>query len=361
MSLFQPLGLSPSQVTRSLIKKAQDQLSRAKQVQDSIPDTEESIRNIQQLFQALDPTSEERTTIAVDIVHDVCELYVSGIGSSNGLAQEVGVAIAVAELFVSVAECISDDECVSVLDSVLKHASTDGASYSESDSHGLLLAIPFLIVIFNKGQVLSRFCSIRQSNGYDTLSILLSTLKNSSVSTACHISGQLLPALIQASPSPRSLVDIVWDFVCQVWRGHTSVYTSGMDLSLTLLCCLHHVFINPSNGLFSNDSHDNSSLLLIDLRVKELFWEMVQGALIDSDPLSRKRGIFLLHKALSSVSLLSNDDASIVGGASSAGVSEEGVFWWGYGTNEELSDAQAIWEGVVLLLETLEEKQVIKI
>ena len=224
--------------------------------------------------------------------------------------------------------------------------------------------------MFNSASdVLSRILLSFSKYDCEVLHILLAALRTSPISLCYQISGNLLTSLVERSSSPPKIAKIIWKFICSVWSNKTTVESNSTDLVLTLLCCLHHLFIRSSPSLYSSYSttvrdYSPLSVMLVDVCLNETFWKIVQSGLTDPDSLSRKRGMFLLHKALCSVEIVSTKSGKTGNsedrGGRDVGVghSEGCVFWWGCANEEEHLKLQSVWEGVVLLLETLEEKQV---
>ena len=80
------------------------------------------------------------------------------------------------------------------------------------------------------------------------------------------------------------------------------------------------------------------------------FWNTIQSGLTDRDPLSRKRCRYLIERVLSFVK-----ESEYQGHFCSEGK----VFWWANKEDKQgIKEVEEVWEGLMLLLETLEEKQV---
>ena len=163
------------------------------------------------------------------------------------------------------------------------------------------------------------------------------------------ISSTLLPLFIAEGELGR--LEKIWDLIKSVHSNKTTVESNRLELLLVLLCCLHDVFIahdssSPFSSHFPSDLFETTQgCALLDLRKEESFWAIVQEGLTSSDPLSRKRSMYLLHCVLVSVQRSGGRAVS----------STEWVFWW---EEESAKPLLAIWNDLVLVLETLEEKQV---
>lgn len=184
------------------------------------------------------------------------------------------------------------------------------------------------------------------------LTKLFQLLKHFDITFCYHASSLVLPYLVVDHQTGR----LMWSFVASIWLQENAVESQSVDLVLTLICCLVHVFVNPSLSLVSRPSSANIQSLpdpVYDVRPSKMFWDIIQFGLVDTNPLSRKRSLFLLDRVLKSVS---------EGGIES----DDCVFWWGChgdgaaGGEWPEKEMKEIWEDVILLLETLEEKQVFR-
>ena len=177
---------------------------------------------------------------------------------------------------------------------------------------------------------------------------------------ACHISSQLfeclllflhdadkalcyqlcsgiLPHFIVRAASGLDRLTRLWNLVTAVYENNINIEMNPLDLALTVLCC----FV----GQFLGCSSDGTNSVLLELKTSSFFWSVIQDGLGHSDPLNRKRSSFLLQQSLKSV--LSRNTYEFT--------TSDNIFWWKAQYESEL---KAIWEATVLLLETLEEKQV---
>ena len=163
------------------------------------------------------------------------------------------------------------------------------------------------------------------------------------------ISSTLLPLFITGGQTSR--LEMIWELVKSVHSNKTTVESNSLDVALTLLSCLHDVFIvHDDSSPFSLSYPANlfdvtGGHALLDLRKEDTFWSIIQDGLTNPDPLSRKRCMYLLHCVLLSVQKSSGEAVS----------SASWVFWW---DSESAKQLLAIWNDLVLVLETLEEKQV---
>lgn len=174
---------------------------------------------------------------------------------------------------------------------------------------------------------------------------LLSLLKICETKNCFLLSCSLLPHFVTLSHSERA--EMVWSFILSVYTGKVNVECSQSELVLTLLCCFRDIFIfhdksSPFSSLFPH-SVITSDIPLLDLRKSNTFWFIVQEGLVNPDPFARKRCSYLLNCVLMSVQ------------SSSSVCCENKVFWW---AEEKACELRAVWDDLVLILETMEEKQV---
>ena len=177
---------------------------------------------------------------------------------------------------------------------------------------------------------------------------VLSLLKQADQHTCYLVASSLLPILITAQNSQKRAGQ-VWSFVVDVHRQVLCVTSLGPDLILALLCCLSDVFLScNSSSPFSflcRALPDGACGPVFDLRMEYQFWEIVQHGLVSPDSFARKRALYLVRSVLDSVR----------GGGVEEIYSEESVFWWTPECKQELA---SVWDDLVLVLETMEEKQV---
>ena len=169
----------------------------------------------------------------------------------------------------------------------------------------------------------------------------------------------LLPKFIITGAGDTQLKQLekIWELIKSVHLNKTTVESNKMELVLTLLCCFHDVFIvhddsSPFSSSFPTDLFEATrGCALLDLRKEDIFWAIVQEGLTSSDPFSRKRCMYLLHCVLVSV----QKPGGSGGGDGERVSSMNWVFWWEAANAKRLL---AVWNDLVLILETLEEKQV---
>ena len=110
--------------------------------------------------------------------------------------------------------------------------------------------------------------------------------------------------------------------------------TESTTKTFAILCGLADFFCSPGN-----------SYNLFD---KPEFWEMIQNGIVLNEPLSRKRSMYLLKRSLDVLDKQSSD-LSVV--------SKKGnrIFYW---ASRNKNSLRSLWQDFVLIMETLDEKQV---
>ena len=178
---------------------------------------------------------------------------------------------------------------------------------------------------------------------------VLCLLKQADLQTCYLVSSSLLPLLITVQTS-HTRARQVWGFIADVHLRVICVNSQDFDLILALLCCLSDVFVFPSKcspflSLCQPTLLAACGGPVLDLRVEVQFWQIVQEGLVSGDTFARKRAMYLLHLVLDSVR-----DGGVEEVASA-----ENLFWW---SSEYRQELVTVWNDLVLVLETMEEKQV---
>ena len=167
---------------------------------------------------------------------------------------------------------------------------------------------------------------------------LLSFLQHADKTLCYQLCSSVLPYFIIGTAGGFGRLTSLWNLVMDACQNSINIEMNVLDLALTVLCC----FVDQ----FLGSSCDDETSLLLDLKTSSFFWSIIQDGLGHSDPLNRKRSSFLLQRSLKSVfSKRTLCDLT----------TSNHVFWWKKQHEVEL---KTIWEATVLLLETLEEKQV---
>ena len=289
---------------------------------------------------------ENLTQTCKNVVCKLCDPYLKILSFSTGLdakkqakyAQAVGSVLSIVlcravnsdviHVFTGLFHDIPEDglNAITVLNHVLKRANA-----SEVERKGLSLSPLF--------------------------DASLCLLQRTGLETCYLVCSAILPYLI--TPSHLERVEELWHFIVQVYTHKIHIDSLSSDLILTMLCCFSDFFIfynntSPFALQFPHLSLDGNGPLF-DVRKEVIFWNIIQEGLICADPLCRKRCLFLVQCALASVK--GRDGKSCDSGKKGVVLveSREWIFWWDVEFHDELS---AVWGDLVLILETMEEKQV---
>jgi hypothetical protein len=178
------------------------------------------------------------------------------------------------------------------------------------------------------------------------LSKVFQLLKDFDITCCFHVSSLLLPYMATDWESCQ----LIWKFIVSVRSQEVTTESQPLDVTLSVICCLVHFFILPIvKGAPSGDIQCSSDPLF-DVRTSCVFWDMIQCGLADNfNPLNRKRSLYLLNCVLKSVEKVENLQA------------DDFVFCWNSNDHDDIwgeKELKECWEDVILLLETLEEKQV---
>ena len=194
-----------------------------------------------------------------------------------------------------------------------------------------VLAVVFLQIDLPTRENDDKLCHISS----EIFDCILSYLQYANKRLCYQLCSGVLPCFIVGTKNGQNRLTSLWNIAEGAYKNQINVEMNALHLVLTVLCCFAHQFLD-----------DNSLTLLVDLRSSSVFWAVIQEGLGSSDPLNRKRSAFLLQFSLKSVSTSKTAD-----GFSTS----DKVFWWSKKHEPQL---KKVWEVVVLLLETLEEKQV---
>ena len=127
--------------------------------------------------------------------------------------------------------------------------------------------------------------------------LLLSLLSHAPTAACYLLLSSLLPLFI--TPAHPHRLSTLWGMVQEVWHGQRLVEPHPLIFSLALLCCFSDVLIakdhtSPFLGRFPPSVGDCCALL--DVRSEGVLWEVLRVGLRSSDPLDRKRSMYLLDR-----------------------------------------------------------------
>lgn len=236
---------------------------------------------------------------AMELLQKVCLPYLD-ILSRDCTAHAEGIQ-AVAEIVAGILQDphLSAEAVVAVLRDGVCPLLVGGGEGEVPDSTERLVSLTsFLCGVFSRAspESLQRIpgCADQLSAMFP---LLLSLLDHAPAST-CHLQFfSLLPPFI--SPSHPRRLSAVWAMLQDVWCGRRLVEIDRLIFSLALLCCFSDVLIardhtSPFAGEFPVSVSDLCPLL--DVRAEGILWEVLEVGLRSSDPLDRKRSMYLLDR-----------------------------------------------------------------
>ena len=263
----------------------------------------------------------------------------------------------VAKLLVDVIPFVSPEIALNVFEHIFDHFTTTFTDKESATDPKRTLILLLHTLLVNEHNLYSQVLTYV----FGQVQLLLVAADNVVVHLVCSL---VLPLLL----TDVSRVNTMWSFIESVWTHKLTTEVRQLDMVLTLLCTLIHAFVPLLPPIVPQVPTAKPSLNPSrDVRGNKVFWEVVQCGIGDSDPLSRKRSLFLISRVV--LSLEGKQDAhnkaAVEDGVVSTVSSEDGVvstvssegfvFWWDENHKDML---RSMWEDVVLLLETLEEKQV---
>ncbi len=311
-------------------------------------------------------TGSDFGAIASDVLKSVCVPYLRVISEEVVTANRRQALVDLIAPLAKLAACILQQSSVELKDSILgdlilpvvsalcshtaghvgskEQASDRSQTEGDFDSH---VVVAFLDQVFQLVGVEELEAGTWQSlSPMSTLyTHLIGVLQRCESATCFLLASCLLPRFATASHLER--VKAIWVLIESVQSGETIVECNKEDFVLTLLCCYGDVLVghdntSPFTSSFCSKALEQSPVL--DVRVEAPFWSIVQEGLTSLDPLSRKRCVYLLRRVLKSVQESNAVD-----------MAGQGVFWW---REPHAKRLEAVWDDLVLLLETMEEKQV---
>lgn len=297
-------------------------------------------------------TAEEKKRLSTVAVLEMClPCFAAVCGPSTISTTEVFGAIGhLAEIILAAVEFLDADVLVQTVNRLLSYLEPSKAldCSGEQDlvaigSHQKQLSIYLLFQLLCQQPFIDAI--IVANIAQLVFEGLLTAIKSADVTSCYHIASLLLPCLVAREHSRR--IKQIWEYVYRVWTSSLTTEMRALDVVLTLLCCLSDWFL-PTRPPLPGTVQASKGLGVCS---EKAFWEVIQHGLTDRDPLSRKRCRYLMERALSWVKELKYEGQFC---------SEGEVFWWASNQDErDIKEVTEVWEGLLLLLETLEEKQVV--
>ena len=383
--LLKESGVQPSILCSTAVQKASDLLSSKVAARNHHPNNKDEyfqhnamLQCMETLLILLPQIEDEETMIGIckKVVYELCDPYLNILSADSASDEQVKLASCMQSVGALISVLLQNNKTVGILGSDIVSLFTtlfanlcDVKTYEDphlKPSQRKVVNSKVIITVLNC--VLgAESASKIEKNGFSLSALFdssLQLLKHSDLQTCYLVAGLLLPLLI--TPSHPERVEQIWRFIVQVGNNKLCVNSLNSDLILTVLCCFSNAFIHydklsPFSSFFP-DSLAVKNVPLFDVRKEAFFWKVVQDGLMSADQLSRKRCMYLVQSVLASVRAGNKEDGIESGsgkkrdiGGSVVMASEGWVFWWNTDFNEELS---AVWSDFVLILDTMEEKQV---
>nr|XP_032804295.1 probable methyltransferase TARBP1 isoform X3 [Petromyzon marinus] len=199
-----------------------------------------------------------------------------------------------------------------------------------------------------------------------TVRVVSQALAVSEEALATRALSRLVPALLAAQrdrEAAAALLRTLWGDLAEKRLDDTARSPSSVSRALLFLCTMSDCVLPTSDpqgerspkaaqggGEDQATAPDARPQGLVDLRTSAAFWRTLQDGLRHAVPLSRKRAVFLLKRAVDVSESLSRDVTC------SDDDDRDGVpvFWWSV---EAAPALLPVWESYILVLETLEENQ----
>ena len=147
---------------------------------------------------------------------------------------------------------------------------------------------------------------------------------------------QLVPSVLTHCSRREVVMARLWSIV---ERCHTAGNDGHISQCCFLICCLTDVFFTPNS---------TSTSFSANLLGSSVLWNCVQKGLQHGASLTRKRAIFILRRALDFAGMIESSIESMAVGDCSDLLN----------SIECLSQLTSVWHEIIILFETLEEKQV---
>ena len=161
------------------------------------------------------------------------------------------------------------------------------------------------------------------------------------------LSTKLLPTLLRTIEHGERVnhLDAVWALIWDIFNAHgQEVFNPNRKMSQAneqphaLICALADWFF----------SDIGSSAVMTKLLCKTEFWVVLQSGFYHSNSLTRKQSMYTLKRILDTIE---KNEVAI----NCDSMSDDVIFWW---RPEAKKDVSNVWTDLILLMETLEEKQV---
>ncbi|XP_033733974.1 probable methyltransferase TARBP1 [Pecten maximus] len=260
-------------------------------------------------------------------------VLLSRVGSLQALCVQKGSA----GLFVSLLNLYSASLNDHILD---RTASTNKKSESQAEYIDVICALEVVKNLIRTcidedfQQRLIKSDVILDKHLEEVFKHLLNILRLFDKQTILHMTSQCLLLLLKLdNGKPTNRLASSWQTILSIWEEDNSSCKPSM-----LLCSLANYFL-PAEG--------NYTVAEVDIRTSESYWSIIQNGIRSEDTLVRKQSIYLLKRT---IDLCQQGEVDVR--LQDAG-EHTAKFCW-----TKQAGLSKIWEDVIMLMETFEEKQV---
>jgi len=267
------------------------------------------------------------STVCTNLLDFLCRPVLDCVVSSGVSSDDSGrVTASVLSLVVS---CFSFATCEA--QTKVSHMLINLLSYKEAASFHLpvVRALSQLYECRANG-------TVNQSTIDDFLTAIEGLCLTADESFVGQILVQLLPSILTHCDRREMITARLWSIV---ERCHINANDGHVSRCCLLICGLSDAFFTPSVAPTST---------AVKLLCNAVLWNCVQQGLYHSEALTRKRSIFILRRALGFAVMVKNTaEVTVVGDSS-----------YLLNSVENLCQLSSVWHELIIVFETLEEKQV---
>ena len=282
-------------------------------------------------------------------VTDVCVPFLhSFVPSCDGRADLAAAVLNICDMIFVCLKRSSQELAVKILDLCL-HSLTafhhECSRHSESASDQTLDIMCALELLCTTLEVPTLPDDNHSRDLYDKLfSASLSILPHVDEKTANRLVSFVIIKLIQHQIRKKdAYLQEVWNSVePEIAQSQNKQMSSrSLQQHLSMMCSMANFFFPLTDEPVQPD-----------VRQCQPFWELIQLGIYNDNPAIRKRSMYLLKRIIDTCE---KSDKDLIPPDPSSENSSLAYFWW---SKQQQKNLTKIWEDVILLLETLDEKQV---
>lgn len=318
----------------------------------------QSIRALQELITVLPPTqgNEEKAKGEQDavegVINDICLPFLQSFAPSCDSRTDLSAAVLnICDMIFVCLKRSSQEIAVKILELCLQSLTAfyrECSRHSESASDQTLDIMCALELLCTALEIPTLPADNHHKDLYDNLfSASLSILPHLEEKTANRLVSFVIIKLIQQQIKNKDI------FLQQVWKSVEADITRSQEKQMSSRSLQQHLSMMCSMANFFLPVTDEP--VQPDIRQYRAFWELVQLGLYNDNPAIRKRSMYLLKRIIDTCE---KSDSDLIATDPSSENSSLAYFWW---SKQQQKNLSKIWEDVILLLETLDEKQVILI